>query len=404
MTAMSKSKTNPKETSPTQPERGAIEDSIRGIPLAELLAMARRHLVDRESAEEVCGDRFKPQQFRQAMFEARRRNLLRQFVILTPELQSVPSLDALARDVEEAARRFRTAPPLRVHLVVGDREVFDRTRTAEPRDFLATEEDRDLYLRNEAVLERIIDEAVEWVSRELSPNEVFIPAWGTVVRKLVGGLRPWSVRRKPIDLTVVAGSGLLGVTAFADYEASNNARLAGEILGTSRVHLLPLPFCVPGDRTQYAALHQLAPVQRTEAMLASPTLVVTSLQDFNPARYSVVRHGLMPEAHAQKYAQLGACGEIAGVPFNDHGDEVTTPDYYFAGIHPADLKRTVGKSDPENPKVDKHDRRKREVLVLAGATSSRLHPLSVAIRSGLVTRVFTDHITAQALLREFEEN
>src|SRR5262245_51817778 len=95
------------KSSPTQREHAAVpatdraEQSIRGIPLSELLLMARRHLVDRESAEEVCGDRFKPQQFRQAMFEARRRGLLRQFVILTPELANIASLDALAREVEE---------------------------------------------------------------------------------------------------------------------------------------------------------------------------------------------------------------------------------------------------------------------------------------------------------------
>jgi len=370
--------------------------------MTELLVMARRHLVDRESAEEVCGDRYKPQQFRQALFEARRRGLLRQFVILTPELANVASLDALAREVEEAARRFRAAPPLRVHLVFGDREVFDRTLAMDPRDLLEAEEGQDLFLRNEAVLERIIDAAVDWISLELSSHEVFVPAWGSVVRKLVGGLRPWAVRSRLTNVTVVASSGLLGAMAFADREASNNARLAGEIFGTTKVHLLPMPFCVPGERSHYGALHELAPVKATEALLAKATMVVTSLQDFHPARYSVVRHGLMDEASAQLYADRGACGEIAGVPYDEQGDEVTIPDFYFTGIRPADLKRIVGESEAQNPKVDKHDRREREVVVPAGATASRVKPLMVAIRSGLVTRVFTDHVTAQALLAELE--
>lgn len=382
--------------------RAAPELSIRGIPLAELLVMARRHLVDRESAEEVCGDRFKTQQFRQALFEARKRGLLRQFVIMTPELAGVPSLDTLAREVEESARRFRGAPPLRVHLVFGDQAVFDRTLTADPREFLSSEEGPDLFLRNQGVLERIIDAGAEWISHELSPGEVFVPAWGRVVHKVVGGLHPWAARGGLGEATVVAGSGLLGVRAFADFEASNNARLAGEIFGTSKVHLLPLPFCMPGDPSIFEPMRALRPVRETQEWLGRATMVVTSLQDFEPTRYSVVRHGLMDAADAGKYAQAGACGEIAGVPFDDRGDEVVMPGFAFCGIRPADLKRVVGRDESDNPKVDKHDRRQREVVVLAGATASRLRPLSVAIRMGLVTRVFTDHVTAQALLREFE--
>jgi len=385
-------------------ERSSIDQSIRGIPLAELLIMARRHLVDRESAEEVCGDRFKPQQFRQALFEARRRGLLRQFVILTPELSSVASLDALAREVEEASRRFRAGPPLRVHLVFGDREVFDRTAASEPRDLLRSEDGRDLFLRNEAVVERIIDAGMDWISRELLPNEVFVPAWGSVVRRVVGGLRPWSVRARLENMSVVAGSGLLGVRAFADFEASNNARLAGEIFGTSRVHLLPLPFCLPGDQAQLDRLRQLKPVRETEEWLKKATMVVTSLQHFDSKRYSVVRHGLMSAEDAGRYAAAGAIGELAGVPFDEQGNEVSIAGYYFSGIRPGELKQTVGASERENPKIDKHDRRQREVIVLAGATASRIHPLSVTIRTGLVTRIVTDHVTAQALLKDFERS
>lgn len=385
-------------------ERSSIEQSIRGIPLAELLTMARRHLVDRESAEEVCGDRFKPQQFRQALFEARRRGLLRQFVILTPELSSVASLDALAREVEEASRRFRAGPPLRVHLVFGDRDVFDKTLSSEPRDLLRTEDGRDLFLRNEAVVERIIDAGMDWISRELLPNEVFVPAWGSVVRRVVGGLRPWSVRARLENVTVAAGSGLLGVRAFADFEASNNARLAGEIFGTSHVHLMPLPFCLPGDQAMLERLRQLQPVRDSEAWLKKATMVVTSLQHFDAPRYSVVRHGLMSAQDAAKYAAAGACGEIAGVPFDEQGNEVSIAGYFFSGIRPRELKDAVGGSETDNPKIDKHDRRQREVIVLAGATASRIQPLSVSIRTGLVTRIFTDHITAQALLKDFERS
>ncbi|MEE8169556.1 MAG: sugar-binding domain-containing protein [Phycisphaerae bacterium] len=385
-------------------ERSGIEHAIRGIPLAELLTMARRHLVDRESAEEVCGDRFKPQQFRQALFEARRRGLLRQFVILTPELSNVASLDVLAREVEESSRRFRSGPPVRVHLVFGDRAVFEETQAREARDLLDMQDGRDLFLRNEALVERMIDAAIDWISRELCDDEVFVPAWGRVVRRVVGGLRPWAVKSLLDRVTVVAGSGLLGVQAFADFEAGNNARLAGEIFGTSNVHLMPLPFCVPGEQAVMDQLRLLKPVRDNEQRLREATMVITSLQDFNPRQYSVVRHGIMDVEAAAAYKKAGACGEITGVPFDENGDEVVVEGHHFTGIHPADLKRTVGRSEADNPKVDKHDRRRREVIVVAGATASRIRPLSIAIRSGLVTRVFSDHVTAQALIDEFERN
>jgi DNA-binding transcriptional regulator LsrR (DeoR family) len=160
---------------------------------------------------------------------------------------------------------------------------------------------------------------------------------------------------------------------------------------------LPCPAIIR-DREQAKVVEQLEPVRSSLELLRAAQVAVTGIGfvDDRVERYSemtIVKQELVTAEEVKLMRSRGAVGEIANWFFDDHGRELDGENEISAAIKPiglglAGLRQIVDRGGT--------------VVAICGSDVRRLLPLRACLNNDkkLITALFTDHLTAQALLNE----
>jgi len=158
---------------------------------------------------------------------------------------------------------------------------------------------------------------------------------------------------------------------------------------------LPCPAIIR-DPAQAAVVEQLAPVRTSLELLREARIAVTGIGfvDDNEDRYAemtIVKQHLLTAQEVKMMRARGAVGEIAnwffsadGVELESPADGVGTPRPIGLGL--AGLREIVARAGT--------------VIALCGSDVRRLPALRACLgsRQKMITALFTDHLTAQALV------
>lgn len=325
--------------------------------LGDLVDVSVRYYELGEPIEELAADRNVDQStIRRWLSRARSEGIVRTLVV-------PPLTDGDNTTLRHEVRyRFELED---VVIVPGRLDVFDtETETA----------------AKEALVIAIAQAAAWYLEDHLTNRDTLLMPWGRMANYITRHIKA----PHPLpDLTVVPMVGVMGVE-YDPFEANILASSIAFKFG-GRSLLLPAPAVV--DNLISETIEHLPLVTRVTEQYQRATMAIVPLASPNPDNSTVVRTNLMSVTAVKSLVTRGAVGEIASHWwFDREGGVVEQNDVHSIGLGLDGLRQMV-------------ERRAKAVAVV-GASRERVPPLKVALNSGLVNVLITDHVTAELLLSE----
>ncbi len=160
---------------------------------------------------------------------------------------------------------------------------------------------------------------------------------------------------------------------------------------------LPCPAIIR-DREQARTVEQLEPVKSSLDLLRAADIAVTGI-GFVDDRYdqyagmTIVKQQLLTAEEVRQLRSRGAVGEIANWSFDEHGNELNDGQNGVGTVKPiglglSGLRQIVSRGGT--------------VIAICGNDVRRLPAIRACLRNErkLITALFTDHLTAEALLEQ----
>jgi len=159
---------------------------------------------------------------------------------------------------------------------------------------------------------------------------------------------------------------------------------------------LPCPAIIR-DPAQARIVEQLDPVKNSLDLLGKSDVAITGIGfvDDNPQRYSemtIVKQQLLTADEVRAMRARGAVGEIANWFFDENGTELESAHAGDGALKP------IGLGLDGLQKIVAHG---GAVIVICGSDARRLPALKACLakKEKMVTALFTDHLTAEELLK-----
>ncbi|HBD84138.1 MAG TPA: hypothetical protein EYN72_12670 [Dehalococcoidia bacterium] len=325
--------------------------------ISDLVDVSVRHYELGEPIEELAADRGVDQStIRRWLSRARSEGIIRTLVV--PPLSDDDST-ALRHEMRY---RFELED---VVIVPGRADVLDTTEETATK---------------EALVLAIAQAAAWYLEDHLTNRDILLMPWGRMANYITRQIKA----PHPLpDLTVVPMEGVMGVE-HDPFEANILASSIASKFG-GRSLLLPAPAVV--DSRISETIEALPLVQRVTEQYQRATMAIVPLASPDPENSTVVRTNLMSVEAVKDLVTRGAVGEIASHWWFDRaGGVVEQSDVHAIGLGLDGLYRMV--------------ERRAKTIAVVGASRERILPLKVALSSGLVNVLITDHITAELLLSE----
>jgi deoxyribonucleoside regulator len=235
---------------------------------------------------------------------------------------------------------------------------------------------------NEDVIAEITAAAARYLDQQLTQHDILAVTGGrTIMRNVVRHLKP---SKNLPDLQVVPTIGFvekhtsIGDSNLVAYDIANAYG--------ARPTWLPIPALVETQEQQGQA-RALPLVRDVFKMIERATIIMMGI--WTPdLDHDMVKRGVLSQ---QQVTALQACHPVADINhwvFDREGRCINNllqpPPYYLTGLEIPRLRERI-----------KQERTK--VILVAGASKSRIPAIQAALKAGLANILITDHITAECL-------
>ncbi len=252
-----------------------------------------------------------------------------------------------------------------VFIVRGDESVMDQPNSPE----------------KEAVLLFCCRKAAVYLTNSLRNGDILAVPWGTVASYVARQID--HPKNKLNEVIIVPMVGVMG-TKTHPYEANLIAAKIAAALGGKSLSLAA-PAIV--DPSQYQTICQIQLVKEVLAKVKSANIALTPIAKADAKTSTVIDEQVVTTDEVKQLVKRGAVGEIASHWwFDKDGKLLPRKDRKPIGLGLKGFYDIVLKGG--------------RVVAVVAASRERIRPTKVALKSGFVNVLITDHVTAQGLLKD----